>query len=215
MSVSAAPATHQKNMRSFYRFHAHIYDATRWAFLFGRKTITAYLKPVAEKGNSYVAEVGCGSGHNLSLLAKSYPEIQLTGIDISSDMLKIAARKLKDKKVTLVEALYGAGTLSNQPPDAILISYCLTMVNPGWENIIEQAWSDLPAGGMIAVVDFHSTPSKWFARWMKMNHVRMDGHLLPLLEKLFVTEKVVVRKAWFGLWSYFLFTGRKQGEQNH
>lgn len=212
MSVSAAPASHQKNMRNFYRFHARIYDATRWTFLFGRNAVLHFLKPVAAKENCRLAEVGCGSGHNLALLAGMYPSMQLTGIDISADMLNIAARKMSGKNVTLLEELYGPDTLSGKPADAILISYCLTMINPGWEKTIEQAWSDLPAGGMIVVVDFHNTPSKWFAKWMKINHVRMDGHLLPLLGKRFLTEKVVVKKAWFGLWSYFLFAGRKQGD---
>lgn len=61
----------------------------------------------------------------------------------------------------------------------------------------------------IAVVDFHDTPSRFFRWWMGKNHVRMEGHLLPLLEKTFQTEYRSTRSAFFGLWRYVIFIGKK------
>ena len=199
-------------MRGYYRFHAHIYDATRWSFLFGRKKIVEMLKPYINDG-IHVAEVGCGSGFNLEILAGKFPGIQLTGIDISADMLEKARQKVRQfgDRVQLKEELYSENTFNqNEKPDIILFSYCLTMINPEWPEIIEQAWNDLPEGGLIAVVDFHNSPFNLFEKWMGVNHVRMDGHLLPLLEKKFRPEKTMVKKAYGGLWTWFLFTGKKQ-----
>ena len=58
-----------EKMRAYYRFHAGIYDATRWSFLFGRKTLL-YNLPVRTDIPQSLLEVGCGTGHNLRLLAR-------------------------------------------------------------------------------------------------------------------------------------------------
>ena len=95
--------------------------------------------------------------------------------------------------------------------DYILFSYSLSMMNPGWREAIDAACADLTEKGMIAVVDFHHSPVPGFKRWMKVNHVRMDGHLKPYLTQRFRPETNIVRRAYSGLWQYFLFTGKGEG----
>lgn len=198
-------------MRSYYRLHAAIYDATRWSFLFGRKAILKQL-PLTAGAQQSLLEVGCGTGHNLRYLAKHHPNLQLVGVDVSPDMLAQAGQSLAKfaSRVQLLEQAYGpdAPPLS-QTPDVVLFSYALTMFNPGWEAAIERAWQDLPVGGSIAVVDFHDTPSGAFRWWMGRNHVRMEGHLLPFLQSKFRTELLEIRPAWLGLWRYVFFIGKK------
>ena len=199
----------KQRMRQFYRWHAAIYDITRWAFLFGRSTLLEHL-PAAR--HLSVAEIGCGTGFNLRRMAQKHPGWQLTGIDVSSDMLARAkaATAAYSSRVRLQEQAYGAGGPGlSEPADLILFSYALTMFNPGWEAAIRQAWHDLKPGGHIAVVDFHDTPSGLFRRWMEHNHVRMDGHLLPLLEREFKPVFQVTQGAWGGLWRFFMFLGQK------
>jgi S-adenosylmethionine-diacylgycerolhomoserine-N-methlytransferase len=82
------------------------------------------------------------------------------------------------------------------------------MVNPDWEKLIIQAKNDLDTEGVIAVVDFHSSPINWFRKWMQFNHVRMEEHILPVLQAQFETVKLERRRAYFGLWTYFLFIGK-------
>jgi S-adenosylmethionine-diacylgycerolhomoserine-N-methlytransferase len=93
--------------------------------------------------------------------------------------------------------------------DGIVFSYALTMFNPGWELAIDAAARDLSDEGLIAVVDFHDTPCAWFGRWMGINHVRMEGHLLPRLRERFEPVYEEERRAFGGLWRYFLFIGRR------
>jgi S-adenosylmethionine-diacylgycerolhomoserine-N-methlytransferase len=213
MPSSNPAATQAQTMQKFYRWQASLYDATRWAFLFGRRRLLRVL-PSCEK-NQQLAEIGCGTGWNLRHLATLHPSWQLTGIDISPAMLK-QARKATDKiseRVQLVESAYGIEKSPLAAPvDLILFSYSLTMFNPGWEAAIEQAWADLKPGGHIAVVDFHDTPYTWFRKWMHTNHVRLDRHLLPFLESRF---EPVVRQIGSGIgvsWRYFLFVGNKAGQ---
>lgn len=196
-------------MRRYYRLHAAIYDATRWTFLFGRNRL---LHLLPQDNVQTIVEVGCGTGRNLKRLARLQPYWQLVGIDVSPEMLERASKRLASfsRRFTLFEKPYGsAGFRMNEPADIVLFSYALTMFNPGWEAAIEQAMHDLKPGGRIAVVDFHDTPFGWFRRWMGYNHVRMDRHLLPLLEKRFVPTTRIVEHGWFGLWRYFIFIGEK------
>lgn len=198
-------------MRAFYRRQAAIYDATRWAFLFGRKSVLAGL-PIKDSEDQLLLEVGCGTGHNLRLLARRHLKLQLAGADVSAHMLARASKNLSgySRRVQLFENAWGGSPLHLlRPPDFVLFSYSLTMFNPGWENAVRQAWQELPAGGRIAVVDFHDTGSGAFRWWMTMNHVRMDGHLLPFLHSEFKTERLEIRPAWLGLWRYFMYVGQK------
>lgn len=196
-----------KAMQRFYRWQAGIYDATRWAFLFGRWQLL-HLLPHDEQ--LHFAEIGCGTGWNLRRIAAMHPDWQLTGIDVSPDMLRQARKATAafSNRVNFLETAYGPGALP-KPVDLILFSYSLTMFNPGWEAAIEQAWQDLKPGGHIAVVDFHDTPHGWLRKWMSWNRVRMDRHLLPYLKKRFepVVQEVGTGYGWF--WRYFMFVGRK------
>lgn len=207
-TTSSAPAQ-ARAMQQYYRLHATIYDATRWTFLHGRRQI---LDLLPKNKTQTLLEVGCGTGHNFRLLAHQKPDWKLIGVDVSPEMLAKASKATASfsRRVQLFEQPYGVGAFQlEEPVDIVLFSYALTMFNPGWETAIEQAYQDLKPGGIIAVVDFHDTPHTWFQRWMHVNHVRMDAHLLPFLEKHFIPEVNLVQTAWGNLWQYCIFIGRK------
>jgi S-adenosylmethionine-diacylgycerolhomoserine-N-methlytransferase len=197
-------------LERYYRLHAKIYDATRWSFLFGRAALIRTLA-LQSRTLERILEVGCGTGHNLVKLCETFPAAHVVGLDLSADMLKVARRRLSQwaNRVTLLHGAYGQ-TL--QPPrtfDAILFSYALSMMNPGWASAIERAHCDLTENGVIAVVDFHDSPLRLFKAWMRFNHVRLDGHLLPKLEACFRQRALDLRHAYGGAWSYLLFIGEQ------
>ncbi|MBK9335861.1 MAG: class I SAM-dependent methyltransferase [Lewinellaceae bacterium] len=209
MSIASSAPAQARTMQQYYRLHAAIYDATRWTFLHGRRRVLEFLP---KNKNQTLVEVGCGTGHNLRQLARLHPDWSLIGIDVSAEMLAKASRATAScsRRVQLFEKPYATADFRLQESvDIILFSYALTMFNPGWEAAIGQAYQDLKPGGHIAVVDFHDTPHSWFRRWMGYNHVRMDAHLLPLLEKHFTPETSMVQTAWGGLWRYCIFVGKK------
>ncbi len=199
---------HQR-LTGYYQLHAKIYDATRWSFLFGR---TAIINSLAGRANAtQILEVGCGTGKNLLALAAAFPEAELTGVDLSADMLTVAQRTLAahSQRIHLRHEPYQAAPDKKPRYDLILFSYSLTMFNPGWEAAIADAHTDLYLGGTIAVVDFHATAFPPFAQWMGVNHVRMDGHLLPCLKEHFSPLACEVAPAYGGIWHYLLFLGQK------
>lgn len=192
------------SLQGYYALHARIYDATRWTFLFGRERILHRIKAVSNPQR--ILEVGCGTGRNLQSLRRIFPHAEITGVDLSADMLEIAKRKTSD--VTLIRQPYDAPIAGDF--DLVLFSYALSMFNPGWEQAIQAAKVDLSPGGMLAVVDFSHTRSGIFRNWMEVNHVRMEGHLWP--ESRDELEPLVdeCHPAYAGIWHYGLFIGRNR-----
>lgn len=211
MQITQQPTeqANQATLTHYYRLHAKIYDATRWSFLFGRDAI---IHSVAGRCQATkILEVGCGTGKNLLALAQAFPDADITGVDVSGDMMAMARRNLRryHNRIELIEQPYQPAADGSPRYDLILFSYALTMFNPGWEAAIESAYNDLFLNGVIAVVDFHASPVKPFTRWMGVNHVRMDGHLLPHLKARFSPVACEVVPTYAGLWQYFLFVGKK------
>ena len=198
-------------MRNYYSMHAMIYDLTRWSFLFGRRELVKRL-PFEKNDAPVILEVGCGTGYNLSLLQKKLPSAQLIGLDVSKDMLEQAQKRFKNKSRApqLINKAYSRDDDAFKGKvDAILFSYSLTMINPQWNDLLHKALDDLKPGGIIGVVDFHNSPFQWFKTHMANNHVKMEGHLLPILESLFEPLHHRVGKGYFGIWQYLVFSGRK------
>ncbi|MFO1484822.1 MAG: class I SAM-dependent methyltransferase [Verrucomicrobiaceae bacterium] len=195
-------------LERYYQFHSRIYDATRWSFLFGREEMIRRAARVVFPRR--ILEVGCGTGRNLASLRRHFPAARITGVDLSGEMLAIAAKKTGDG-VTLLRRPYSAPVSEpGEGFDLVLFSYALSMFNPGWEQAIDAARADLMPGGCIAVIDFSDTALVWFRRWMGVNHVRMDGHLWPCLDQRFTTLLDERCAAYGGLWNYGFYLGRKQ-----
>jgi S-adenosylmethionine-diacylgycerolhomoserine-N-methlytransferase len=202
-------ARQQSAIAQYYRIHARIYDLTRWTFLRGREELIRLAG--ANCHPKSILEVGCGTGKNLLHLGRLFPEAQLYGLDLSPHMLARACQKLWNlrHRVTLVQAAYDQPVAPGRFELAVF-SYALSMFNPGWDAALLTASHDLSPGGSIAVVDFHDSPSQGFKRWMGVNHVRLDSHLLPQVRYLFPSGEWSVPSAFGGLWSYFLFVGRSR-----
>ena len=210
MSAPTTVEAKNKALQHYYKLHSRIYDVTRWSFLFGRTAIVNQL--AAQTTPQHILEVGCGTGKNLALLANRFPNAQITGVDVSADMLSVARRKLSrlENRITLQNQPYPPPQSNRKKYDLVLFAYALSMFNPGWDTAIAAAIDDLNEGGTLAVVDFHTTSVAAFRRWMRVNHVRMEGHLLPLLKAHTDNPSVQIRRAYAGLWEYVLFIGRKR-----
>lgn len=207
-SSSASP------LHAYYKWHARIYDATRWSFLFGRGRLIAEAAAALgqrRREGLQVVEVGCGTGRNLRQLARMFPAAELLGIDLCRPMLDRAGRGMsvdQVRRTTLVCAAYDPESLAPASADLIVFSYSLSMFNPGFEAALDAARLHLAPGGLLAVVDFRRTPFAWFGSWMGVNHVRMDDHLLPALAARFATVSRTSRPAYGGLWEAFRYLGR-------
>ena len=194
---------HPDMLKAYYRWHAPVYDITRWTFLFGRREL---VTRAAEHHPLRILEVGCGTGHNLAALHHAVPESAVTGCDLSASMLEHARRRMQGAR--LIE-----GQFPDTPDivpgsyDLVLFSYVLSMCGDDAPHILQRAARYLTPHGVIAVVDFHDTPLHWFRRWMACNHTSLSGQLLPQIQTQFVTQHLRIAPAYGGLWRYFQYLG--------
>ncbi|MEM8725002.1 MAG: methyltransferase domain-containing protein [Pseudomonadota bacterium] len=144
---------HAALMDSVYRGQRHIYDLTRKYYLFGRDTL---IQGLDARPGQRVLEIACGTGRNLAKIGKSWPGVQLFGLDISEEMLKNARKAVGEG------AKLRAGDACSFDPKAmfdeegferIVLSYSLSMI-PDWETALDHAAAQLSPGGALHVVDF-------------------------------------------------------------
>lgn len=181
--------SHANRMNRMYRYQRHIYDFTRKYYLFGRdRTIEGLRMPPG----ATLLEIGCGTGRNLLLAHRLYPEARLYGLDISAAMLETAHAGFRGKSKKPVLHIGDATDFKTeefgvQGFDRILISYALSMI-PGWQTAMDSALSALLPGGSLHIVDFGQQEHlpRWFGQalqaWLRRFHVTPRADLLAALE---------------------------------
>lgn len=193
-------------VQSFYRRHARIYDLTRWLFLHrrGRAIKRLQLKP-----DSSVLEIGCGTGLNLSRLARAVrpPKGTVLGVDFSEAMLARARQRIRSACWNHVQVHHTDATQLNLDGafDAVLFSYSLAMI-PDWPEATVRAWRHLKPGGRLAVLDFGR-----FERWgplgtlcrvyLRSCHVSPGLDVMPLLQKL---DAAILKETWLGGYGFLI-----------
>jgi ubiquinone/menaquinone biosynthesis C-methylase UbiE len=183
-------ALSQTAVQRFYRYHARVYDSTRWMILHGRRRAVERLRLTPA---SSVLEVGCGTGLNFRyVLDHLDPQNgRLTGLDFSADMLERAARRVSSRHWDNVALVQGDATTMSlgRRFDGILFAYSLTMI-PDWEAALRRACEHLKPGGRLVVLDFGRFAG-WgplgppMRAWLKANHVLTMRPYLDLLRELF------------------------------
>ena len=189
-------------MDRIYRPQRHIYDATRKYYLLGRDRLIQNLRPAPSER---VLEIGCGTGRNLILAARCYPDAVMFGIDVSREMLATADAALQRTglagRVRTAHAdatTFAPQALFNQASfERIFVSYSLSMI-PAWEAVLERATGLLSPGGELHVVDFgdqRGLPS-WFRiglrHWLTRFHVTPRDDLEAVLRRLAATRNASV-----------------------
>ena len=183
-----------EKMDKMYRRQRYFYDLTRKYYLLGRDKLIEKMN-VADGEN--VLEVGCGTGRNLIILARKFPNSNFYGLDASAEMLKTAEAKIDAKnlknislKTALADDFDYRKTFSLENPfDTIYFSYSISII-PTWKESIENALANLKPGRSVYVVDFYDQKDlpAWFRRtlksWLKQFHVKYPKELLPHLENL-------------------------------
>jgi S-adenosylmethionine-diacylgycerolhomoserine-N-methlytransferase len=155
---SSWPIEATRRMNRMYRRQRHIYDGTRRYYLLGRDQMISGLRP---KAGASVLEIGCGTGRNLVLAARLYPDARFFGIDVSTEMLTSAIAAISRAGLTgQVRVAHGDATAFDPKRlfaisefEHVMISYSLSMI-PDWRRVLRAASAHLKPGGCLHVVDF-------------------------------------------------------------
>jgi len=152
-------------VKAAYRRYAAVYDAVFGPVLQpGRKAVMQALRL---RPGDRVLEVGFGTGLSLPL----YPrDVKITGIDLSSEMLEKARRRVERRRLPNIEALLEMDaekmTFADASFDKIVAMYVLPVVeNP--QKLLHELHRVCRPDGDIFIV----------------NHVRSDNRLIAAFEK--------------------------------
>jgi phosphatidylethanolamine/phosphatidyl-N-methylethanolamine N-methyltransferase len=154
-----------ESTKAAYRRYAGIYDAVFGPVLQpGRRAV---LQALGLRPGDRVLEVGVGTGLSLPL----YPgDVKITGIDVSSDMLEKARRRVEKRGLQNVEALLEMDAEKTSFPEAsfdkIVAMYVMPVVaRPA--RVLEELHRVCKPDGEIFIV----------------NHVRSDNRFVAAMEK--------------------------------
>ena len=187
----SAPPGQVERMDRMYGFQRYFYDATRKYYLFGRDRLIARM-PIAD--GEKVAEIGCGTGRNLVLLARRHPRTHFCGVDAAHVMIETATQKVARQTMSprihlrqgMAEELDARVWFDVPTFDRVFFSYSLSMI-PTWSAALEAAMGNLRPGGELWVVDFWDQGGypRVFARflrwWLALYHVHHRPELLAYL----------------------------------
>lgn len=191
---------HAGRMDAIYRSQRHFYDLTRKYYLLGRDRLIARLAPPP---GGTVLEVGCGTGRNLILAARRWPNARFVGLDISEAMLEtaranVAKAGLADK-ISFAAAdatAFDAKTLFGIDGfDRIFQSYTLSMI-PDWQGAVREGVRHLAPTGQLHIVDFgqqEGLPKTFRAilwAWLAKFHVEPRAALREAVEATAADRRV-------------------------
>jgi ubiquinone/menaquinone biosynthesis C-methylase UbiE len=166
----------------FYDRVSTLYDY--FAGSFERKYSEMALERLSVAEGDAVLEIGFGSGHCLGRIAKSVgPTGKVSGIDISSGMLKVAKRRLRKAQLLhLVQLQLGdAAKLPYRANifDAVFISFALELFDtPEIPKVLEEIQRILKPGGRIAIVSMSKgNRQTLLLRLYEWAHIMFPGYV--------------------------------------
>ncbi len=188
-------------VQRFYRWHALIYDQTRWMILHRRRQAVEWLDI---RPDSRVLEIGCGTGLNFTLSLERLDPARggtLVGLDFSADMLQRARRRVQRHGWRNVELVCADATTMDlgRAFDRVLLAYSLTMI-PDPHAALTRARDHLTPDGVLVVLDFGRF-GRWgpagalMRAWLRANHVETTRPYAQMLRELF--DDVQIRD-WLG-----------------
>jgi arsenite methyltransferase len=141
-----------------------LFERCSWIYAFCREhlfrdhtaAIAQELWPECEPGpETHVLEIACGPGFYACSLAQRYPDIRITGVDLSQRLLTRAqdradVRSLKNCRFVRADVLNLSGSLD--PVDAIVASRLLMVVSDR-RQVLQEIYSSLRPGGRCFIAE--------------------------------------------------------------
>ena len=142
-----------EEMSAFFDLRADIYDRHMLDDLgledFYKAIAACFGAPV-----NRLLDLGCGTGLELERLFLQYPNAEVTGIDMSAEMLKLLELKYPDKKLRLIRGSYFDADFGG-PYDHALSTYSLHHFSEASKlGLYRRVHSALEPGGVFIYGDY-------------------------------------------------------------
>lgn len=109
-----------ESMSDFFAARVEGYDAHMLEEVEGCREGYEKMAQLAPEGIEKVLDLGCGTGLELEPLFQRFPDIQVTGIDLTREMLECLKAKFPEKRLTLIEGDYFATEFGEETFDLVI-----------------------------------------------------------------------------------------------
>ena len=104
-----------------------------------------------------VADVGCGTGHAVNLLARAHPSSQITGFDIATDAIQRARAEAADWGLANASfEMCDATRLPTDPPFAVVFAFDAIHDQADPAGVLRRIHDALEPGGVFAMLDIRA-----------------------------------------------------------
>lgn len=192
-------------MKYNYKYYDQIsksYNFTRKFFLFGYKSLLRYI--INQKNITSILDLASGTGKFLADLHKVKPNLKLSGVDLSSNMLQIAKKNYPDIKFINEDVF----ELTHIDDDLIILNYFLTLFDDP-ELLLSHLNKIISKKSRIIILDFYSFDNPIYAYFMKYQGAKCTLDIINIIEKYFEIEIIKTKKSPYLLWKYGILSLKK------
>lgn len=97
-----------ETMTDFFAARVEGYDTHMLDEVEGCREGYEKITQLAPEGTRFILDLGCGTGLELEPLFRRFPQMQVTGIDLTREMLERLRKKFPEKQMNLIEGDYFA-----------------------------------------------------------------------------------------------------------
>jgi demethylmenaquinone methyltransferase/2-methoxy-6-polyprenyl-1,4-benzoquinol methylase len=155
MDYLGAPESKQTFNRSLFSEVAPKYDFITQALSFGRDGAWKryLLKSLPDQEAPQCLDLACGTGDITRMLARRYPTGNVTGLDLTPEMLAIAEKRTDNPAITYIEGSMAELPFETASLDIVTGGYALRNA-PDLNQAIGEIARVLRPGGQAAFLDF-------------------------------------------------------------
>ena len=144
-----------ERMSDFFAKRIDIYDEHMINNVEGCKNGYIKLAELIPDTARNLLDLGCGTGLELDRIFQRFPDISVTGIDLSSEMLKKLSGKYPDKDIFLIEGSYLGRDFGYRRYDTAISFETMHHMTHGEKTLVYKAiWSALKPGGLYIECDY-------------------------------------------------------------
>jgi len=169
-------------------------------FLYGEAT-KRFIKNIKLNSKDFVvADIGCGTGYVFEILTKKYKEkkIKFYGIDPAKGMLKVANKKIKDKRTKFINGSFEKMHLKNNSVDRVISTLALH-----WVKSIDKGLKELKrilkSKGSVDILMIEKSDGKEFKKlvfrvmkkFLSNKQIFNAANLINRVTKKEITKKII------------------------
>ena len=142
-------------MAEFFKARVGGYDEHMLNNVEGCREGYRKMAELVPSGAKYVLDLGCGTGLELDEIFKLNLDVEVTGIDMTAEMLNLLKRKYIEKKLNLINASYFDVDLGKELYDAAISFQSLHHFTHGQKSgLYKRVHDSLKKGGVYIEGDY-------------------------------------------------------------